>query len=547
MHARTTGAHIRARGGAPSSDLLPRRPARRPSAARCAVAVIAAWAFAAPAVATVPVQVNYQGLLLDDLGAPVDGTVDLEFELFDAEVGGSSLWTESHDDVEVQDGVYQVSLGATSPITPQTLSHPAVFLEVSVDGETLTPRQRLLAVPYAIQAIQAQDAANLGGLSSVFLTEMYEHGNHDGSGPGNAHPDEGLGDTDGDGIANFIDADNDDDGESDSEEILAGSDINLVTPVIESQIPLGSPFSPPMADSFVSTLVTVSGRNFEAGMTVQIEAQTPTPMNVTATSFEVDIGPESGGFHTLTVTLPNGESASADLEFLLVEPAIHGLSPESAPGTDTTLVTITGQNFQPSMTVVFGSETPMPANLTPTQFEVTVGPQPVGVVDVTVTLINGESDTANFAFEVGQKTAFVTSGTFDGNLGGLAGADAQCAAAATAGGLTGTYVAYLETAGQTAASRVLPGGPYLRTDGVSIGTFPVSGGLAAPLDRDEHGVAVASGFAWTGRSLPAGSRCADWTTTTGTGGTGNVTSTSLWEFSATLLCSSPRHLYCFEQ
>ncbi|MGA9724951.1 MAG: hypothetical protein WBQ86_21020 [Candidatus Binatus sp.] len=45
-------------------------------------------------------------------------------------------------------------------------------------------------------------------------------------------------------------------------------------------------------------------------------------------------------------------------------------------------------------------------------------------------------------------TVFVTSNDFDGNLGGQTGADADCAAAATGAGLSGTFKAlalYLDT------------------------------------------------------------------------------------------------------
>jgi len=72
--------------------------------------------------ATVPGQINFQGLLLDSAGDPVNGLVDLVFTMFDADTGGSSLWAETHSDVDVVDGVYNAALGSTTPITASVLA-----------------------------------------------------------------------------------------------------------------------------------------------------------------------------------------------------------------------------------------------------------------------------------------------------------------------------------------------------------------------------------------------------------------------------------------
>ena len=111
---------------------------------------LAAWAtalllLALPAVGSVPGQLSFQGLLLDAGGQPVTGSADLDFALFATATGGTALWSESHTGVAVQDGVYQVSLGATTPLTPALLAGGSLHLEISVDGNTLAPRQRLLA------------------------------------------------------------------------------------------------------------------------------------------------------------------------------------------------------------------------------------------------------------------------------------------------------------------------------------------------------------------------------------------------------------------
>jgi cysteine-rich repeat protein len=127
------------------------------------------------------------------------------------------------------------------------------------------------------------------------------------------------------------------------------------------------------------------------------------------------------------------------------------------------------------------------------------------------------------------KWVFVTSGTWNGNLGGVVGADAKCNAAASAAVvpglppgtvLPGTYKALIGTQrGSTSmdgmdpcdvthdgpsASFSKPNIPYMLVDGTIIAnsfadlTTSKSGNyLRAPLNRDEQGNLVSSGNVWT--------------------------------------------------
>ena len=215
---------------------------------------------AAPAAATVPGEVDYQGLLLDSGGTPVNGAVDMSFEIFDAPTGGSSQWSESHVDVQVVDGVYDVTLGQTVPLTAALLAGGSLYLEIEVEGETLSPRERLVAVPYALRSAHAESVEAVGGIDPVFIEQIFQHVPYDGGDPPNDDPSEGFDDVDGDGLANFIDPDNDDDGIPDTAELGGGSDINLITPTISLR-------SCPSAETrlFQTDTVTVEGTNFEAG------------------------------------------------------------------------------------------------------------------------------------------------------------------------------------------------------------------------------------------------------------------------------------------
>jgi hypothetical protein len=61
--------------------------------------------------------------------------------------------------VPVSDGLFSVALGALSGGIPQDTLGGDLWLELIVAGETLSPRERLGAVPYAMQALSVPDGA----------------------------------------------------------------------------------------------------------------------------------------------------------------------------------------------------------------------------------------------------------------------------------------------------------------------------------------------------------------------------------------------------
>jgi hypothetical protein len=79
------------------------------------------------------------------------------------------------------------------------------------------------------------------------------------------------------------------------------------------------------------------------------------------------------------------------------------------------------------------------------------------------------SDTAvNAVFSPPPNIVFVTSTRHSPKFGGLAGADAICAARATAGGLAGTYKAWLSTSTVNAKDRLVPASGWARPDGKPV-------------------------------------------------------------------------------
>jgi hypothetical protein len=307
--------------------MRPRLAAAKGALLLCVLLAVAPASAAPPAV---PGALTYQGVLLDAQGDPRTGSVDLTLRLFDAATGGTLLYSQTLTGVPLDAGVFTVVLGPTGaasdvPDDPLTTSlaqalvgdlaatGPNRFLEVTVGSEGPLTRIQLLATPYALRATSAQTAdtatsaevanevTSVGGVSNSFVTQLFQYGNSDGGGPLNSSPEEGLGDTDGDGVANFVDSDNDDDGLSDAAETSQGSDINLVTPQIASFTPST------LAEGLAGSPVTIHGAGFQAGITVEFGSQSLVPTDVTTTSLDVLVGPQAAGTVGVQAENVNGE------------------------------------------------------------------------------------------------------------------------------------------------------------------------------------------------------------------------------------------------
>lgn len=95
-----------------------------------------------------PSTITYQGVLTDDSGDVISGTENIKFDIYTVETGGSSLWTETHGTVAVSKGLFNVELGSVTPFGSLDFSQE-LWLEITVDGTTLTPRIAFNASGYA--------------------------------------------------------------------------------------------------------------------------------------------------------------------------------------------------------------------------------------------------------------------------------------------------------------------------------------------------------------------------------------------------------------
>ncbi len=107
---------------------------------------------AGPAFCGAPLKINFQGRL-DENGRPAEGTKTLVFKIYDAASGGSLLWTGQPQTVTLSGGVFSALLSAGSPAALSTATFSgARYVELSVDGVPLSPRQEMVSAPYALVA-----------------------------------------------------------------------------------------------------------------------------------------------------------------------------------------------------------------------------------------------------------------------------------------------------------------------------------------------------------------------------------------------------------
>lgn len=145
-----------------SSILTTRAPERAFIVKTLLLSFIAAFLGALSAEAGVSPRVTVQGRLLDPAtGSPREETsADLTFKIFSAASGGTALWTEGPTTVALRNGLFGAELGASVPLSSAVFGGAARWLEIQVESETLSPRQRLTAVPYALRAAAADSLAD---------------------------------------------------------------------------------------------------------------------------------------------------------------------------------------------------------------------------------------------------------------------------------------------------------------------------------------------------------------------------------------------------
>ena len=117
---------------------------------------VSTWSGAA--AAQIPQNMTVQGVLRDATGAPVEGSIDFEFEL---RRGTAAVWTERHT-AALEAGLFTIVLGSETPIGADLFTAAPVSLVVTVDGTEMDAIP-LTTVPYAFRAASAETADEYTG------------------------------------------------------------------------------------------------------------------------------------------------------------------------------------------------------------------------------------------------------------------------------------------------------------------------------------------------------------------------------------------------
>jgi len=125
------------------------------------------------ASAQVPTKLGYQGRLVKADGSSESGIHRLTFAIYDQAANGNSLWAE-HVQVGLSEGYYSAVLGDVVAIGAKVFDGSERYLELAVDGQVLTPRQRIDTVPYALMCSSLQGGAVNASSISVGGTQVVD-------------------------------------------------------------------------------------------------------------------------------------------------------------------------------------------------------------------------------------------------------------------------------------------------------------------------------------------------------------------------------------
>src|ERR1041385_2510155 len=124
---------------------------------KLSLVVLVALVLSPGVTAAVPSQISVQGRLLN-AGSPMTGAHPADFKIYDAASAGNLLWTESSSLI-VQAGIFTATLGSTTPIPAGIFGNQSRWLDVTVDGTTLSPRLQLTTSAYAFWSQRADTAS----------------------------------------------------------------------------------------------------------------------------------------------------------------------------------------------------------------------------------------------------------------------------------------------------------------------------------------------------------------------------------------------------
>jgi len=114
----------------------------------------------------VPVTINYQGYLTDNHNIPLDDNlISITIRLYNAETGDAILWSETHENIPINKGHFNIILGSKEPLV-HVLAYDPLFIGVSINTDPeMSPRKQLISAAFAIRAYIAETVVD-GAITS---------------------------------------------------------------------------------------------------------------------------------------------------------------------------------------------------------------------------------------------------------------------------------------------------------------------------------------------------------------------------------------------
>ena len=193
----------------------------------------------------------------------------------------------------------------------------------------------------------------------------------------------------------------------DGETVLVGAPTSSAADLYDTAPPSVTSISPSSGPPSGGTTVTITGANLEQASAVDFGSGHPaTILTDTATSLTVTSPPESAGTVDITVTTPNGTSAtsSADEFSYAAPPKIQRIAPSNGPASGGTTVEIFGTDLAHANAVHFGKAAAKITRGSASALTV-ISPPGTGTVTVTVTTSGGTSSAGHFTYKASRGSA----------------------------------------------------------------------------------------------------------------------------------------------
>ncbi|MCX7641428.1 MAG: hypothetical protein N2Z20_02195 [Elusimicrobiales bacterium] len=123
---------------------------------------------------SVPGSIVYQGRI-EKNNAPLNGIVHLNFKIYGSLTGSDMLWESGYITAEARAGIFSVTFNP--PLNIFTQGQPR-YIEIEVEGERLTPREKINSVIYSMISKKLEDGASLHLASAVIGIPLSSYPNY---------------------------------------------------------------------------------------------------------------------------------------------------------------------------------------------------------------------------------------------------------------------------------------------------------------------------------------------------------------------------------